>query len=55
MIDPGPLLDEAAILAARFGGGLIIAQTVAAGLTFGRQGTLRMSAVPGHILVRGYP
>jgi hypothetical protein len=37
VIDPRPLLDRAAILAARFGGGLLIAETLAAGLSYGRQ------------------
>jgi hypothetical protein len=36
VIDPRPLLDDAAILAARFGGtGLLIAETLAAGLAHG--------------------
>jgi len=35
--DPRPLLDEAARLAARYGGtGWLIAETLAAGLTYGR-------------------
>jgi hypothetical protein len=33
---PRPLLDEAARLAARYGGGLLIAETLAAGLAHGR-------------------
>jgi hypothetical protein len=37
ILDPRPLLDEAAILAARFGGGLLIAETLAAGLIHYRQ------------------
>lgn len=37
ILDPRPLLDEAAQIAARFGGGLIIAETLAAGLAYGRQ------------------
>jgi hypothetical protein len=36
VLDPRPLLDEAAILAARYGGGLLIAETLAAGLAYGR-------------------
>lgn len=36
VIDPRPLLDEAARITARFGGGWIIGETVAAGLTYGR-------------------
>jgi len=36
VLDPRPLLDEAAILAARFGGtGLLTAETLAAGLAHG--------------------
>jgi hypothetical protein len=31
-----PLLDEAAQLAAQYGGGWLVAETLAAGLTFGR-------------------
>lgn len=37
VIDPRPLLDEAAILTARFGGGLLIGETLAAGLAHGRR------------------
>jgi hypothetical protein len=38
VLDPRPLLDEAAVLAARFGGtGLLTAETMAAGLAHGRQ------------------
>lgn len=38
VLDPRPVLDEAAILAARFGGtGLRVAETRADGLTYGRQ------------------
>jgi hypothetical protein len=38
VLDSRPVLDEAAILAARFGGtGLLVAETLAAGLTYGRQ------------------
>lgn len=37
VLDPRPLFDEAAILAARFGGtGLLVAETLTAGLTYGR-------------------
>lgn len=36
VLDSRPLLDEAAQLAARHGGGWLIAETLAAGLTFGR-------------------
>lgn len=38
VVDPRPLLDEAAQIAARFGNtGLLIAETAAAGLAHGRQ------------------
>ena len=36
ILDPRPLLDDAAALAARYGGGLLIAETLAAGLIHGR-------------------
>ena len=37
VIDPRPLLDHAARLAARFGGGLLTCETLAAGITNGRE------------------
>ncbi len=37
VLDPRPLLDDAAALAARYGGGLLIAETLAAGLLHGRR------------------
>jgi hypothetical protein len=38
VLDPRPLLDEAAAIAARYNGtGLLIAETLAAGLAYGRQ------------------
>jgi hypothetical protein len=38
VLDPRPLLDEAAIIAARYGGtGWLISETLAAGLAFGEQ------------------
>lgn len=38
ILDPRPLLDEAAELAARYGGtGWLVAETLAAGRTYGRQ------------------
>lgn len=38
VLDPRPLLDDAAVLAARYGGtGLLVAETLAAGLAHGRQ------------------
>ena len=36
VLDPRPLLDEAAILAASYGGGLLIAEALAAALVNGR-------------------
>jgi hypothetical protein len=37
VLDPRPLLDDAAALAGRYGGGLLIAETLAAGLVHGRR------------------
>jgi hypothetical protein len=37
VLDPRPLLDEAAAISARYGGGLLVAETLAAGLAHGRQ------------------
>lgn len=37
VLDPRPLLDEAAVVAARYGGGLLVCETLAAGLTYGRE------------------
>ena len=37
ILDPRPLLDDAARLAARYGGGLLIAESLAAALTHGRR------------------
>lgn len=37
VLDPRPLLDRAAVMAARYGGGLLIGETLAAGLVHGRQ------------------
>jgi hypothetical protein len=38
VLDPRPLLDEAAAIAGRYGGtGLLIAESLAAGLAFGHQ------------------
>ena len=36
VLDSRPLLDEAAQIAARYGGGWLVAETLAAGLAFGR-------------------
>ena len=37
VLDPRPLLDDAAALAARYGGGLLVTETLAAGLVHGRR------------------
>ena len=37
VLDPRPLLDDAAALAASYGGGLLIAETLAASLVHGRR------------------
>ena len=37
VLDPRPLLDDDAAMAARYGGGLLIAETLAAGLVHGRR------------------
>ena len=37
VLDPRPLLDDAAHVAARFGGGLLIAESLAAALVHGRR------------------
>jgi hypothetical protein len=52
VLDPRPLLDEAAIVAARFGGGLLIAETLAAGLAHGRQLWFGTPANVGRVLER---
>jgi hypothetical protein len=50
VLDPRPLLDEAAALAARYGGGLLIADTLAAGLVHGRALYFGMTANVGRPL-----
>lgn len=53
VVDPRPLLDEAAAIAARYGGtGLLIAETLAAGLSFGRQLWFGMNAHVGRVMGR---
>lgn len=53
VLDPRPLLDEAAVLAARFGGtGLLTAETLAAGLAHGRQLLFGTAANVGRLLER---
>jgi hypothetical protein len=54
VLDPRPLLDDAAVLAARFGGtGLIVAETLAAGLAHGHQLWFGTEANVGRLLERG--
>jgi hypothetical protein len=53
VLDPRPLLDEAAAIAARYGGtGLLIAETLAAGLTLGRQLWFGIPANVGRVVDR---
>jgi hypothetical protein len=53
VLDPRPLLDDAAVLAARFGGtGLLTAETMAAGLAHGRQLWFGAQANVGRLLER---
>jgi hypothetical protein len=53
VLDPRPLLDEAAVLAARFGGtGLLTAEPMAAGLAHGRQLWFGAQANVGRLLER---
>lgn len=53
VLDPRPLLDDAAVLAARFGGtGLLVAETLAAGLARGRQLWFGTPANVGRLLER---
>jgi hypothetical protein len=51
VLDPRPLLDEAASIAARYGGtGLLIAESLAAGLAYGRALWFGNEANVGRIL-----
>jgi hypothetical protein len=53
VLDPRPLLDEAAMIAARFGGtGLLIAETLVAGLAHSRQLWFGTPANVGRLLER---
>jgi hypothetical protein len=53
VLDPRPLLDEAAILAARYGGtGLLVAESLAAGLSYGHQLWFGTNDNVGHLLAR---
>lgn len=53
VLDPRPLLDEAAIIAARYGGtGWLIAETLAAGLAFGEQLWFGLDANVGRVVER---
>ena len=46
------MLDDAAALAARYGGGLLIAETLAAGLDYGRELWFDSEANVGRLLAR---
>ena len=53
IIDPRPLLDESAQIAARYGGtGWLIAETLAAGFTHGRSLWFGTERNVGHLLAR---
>jgi hypothetical protein len=53
VLDPRPLLDDAAIVSARFGGtGLLIAESLAAGLAHGRQLWFGTTINVGRLLAR---
>ena len=53
VLDPRPLLDEAARIAARYGGtGLLVAESLAAGLAYGRQLWFGREANVGSLLAR---
>jgi len=56
VLDPRPLLDEAAVIAGRYGGtGLLIAETLAAGLTMGGQLWFGIAANVGRVISRAAP
>lgn len=56
VLDPRPLLDDAALIAARFGGtGLLIAETLAAGVAFGGQLWFGTDANVGRLIGRAAP
>jgi hypothetical protein len=52
ILDPRPLLDEAAALAARYGGGLLLAETLVAGLLHRRALWFGTDANVGRFLAR---
>jgi hypothetical protein len=52
VLDPRPLLDDAAALAARYGGGLLAAETLAAGLLHSRALWFGTDANVGRFLAR---
>ncbi|MGH9107201.1 MAG: hypothetical protein ACRDZX_15500 [Acidimicrobiales bacterium] len=53
VLDPRPLLDDAAMIAARYGGtGWLIAETLAAGLAFGEQLWFGRAANVGRLVDR---
>ena len=56
VIDPRPLLDDAAAIAAQFGGtGLLIAETLAAGVTYGGQLWFGVEQNVGRVVARAAP
>lgn len=53
ILDPRPLLDEAAAIAATYGGtGLLVAESLAAGLAYGRQLWFGTEQNVGYLLAR---
>ncbi|MGH9089765.1 MAG: hypothetical protein ACRDZR_00050 [Acidimicrobiales bacterium] len=53
VLDPRPLLDEAAVIAARYGGtGWLIAETLAAGLAYGNRLCFGLEANVGRVVSR---
>ena len=56
VLDPRPLLDDAAVVAARFGTtGLLIAETLAAGVAYGGQLWFGLDANIGRVVERAAP
>lgn len=56
VLDPRPLLDDAAAIAARFGTtGLLIAETLAAGVAYGGQLWFGLDANIGRVVERAAP
>jgi hypothetical protein len=56
VLDPRPLLDDAAAIAARFGtSGLLIAETLAAGVAYGSRLWFGLGANVGRVVARAAP